>query len=65
MPVWRIGLAFRKRFGKALQIDIAGINDDIHTGDYLINAQSEDVVAGIRNTLSLADLERLDKTSYE
>ncbi|MBE6474882.1 MAG: pyruvate, phosphate dikinase [Actinomyces succiniciruminis] len=34
-------------------------------GDYLVNAQGEDVVAGIRNTLSLADLERLDKTSYD
>ena len=29
-------------------------------GDYLPNAQGEDVVAGIRNTLSLADLEQLD-----
>ncbi|MDO4244139.1 MAG: pyruvate, phosphate dikinase [Actinomyces sp.] len=34
-------------------------------GDYLVNAQGEDVVAGIRNTLSLADLEKLDPTSYE
>lgn len=34
-------------------------------GDYLPNAQGEDVVAGIRNTLSLADLEELDKTSYD
>ena len=34
-------------------------------GDYLVNAQGEDVVAGIRNTLSLADLERLDKVSYD
>ncbi|QQM67633.1 pyruvate, phosphate dikinase [Actinomyces weissii] len=34
-------------------------------GDYLVNAQGEDVVAGIRNTLSLADLEELDKTSYD
>ena len=34
-------------------------------GDYLVNAQGEDVVAGIRNTLSLADLERLDRTSYD
>jgi len=34
-------------------------------GDYLVNAQGEDVVAGIRNTLSLTDLERLDKTSYD
>jgi pyruvate,orthophosphate dikinase len=34
-------------------------------GDYLPNAQGEDVVAGIRNTLTLADLEKLDKTSYD
>ena len=34
-------------------------------GDYLENAQGEDVVAGIRNTLPLADLEQLDKTSYD
>lgn len=34
-------------------------------GDYLENAQGEDVVAGIRNTLSLADLEDLDKKSYD
>ncbi|NED99963.1 pyruvate, phosphate dikinase [Phytoactinopolyspora halotolerans] len=34
-------------------------------GDYLPNAQGEDVVAGIRNTLSLAELERIDKTSYD
>lgn len=34
-------------------------------GDYLINAQGEDVVAGIRNTLTLADLEEIDKTSYD
>src|SRR3954471_4204856 len=33
-------------------------------GDYLENAQGEDVVAGIRNTLPLADLERIDPTSY-
>ncbi|NLF05690.1 MAG: pyruvate, phosphate dikinase [Actinomycetales bacterium] len=33
-------------------------------GDYLTNAQGEDVVAGIRNTLSLADLEKLDPASY-
>ncbi|MFH5821910.1 pyruvate, phosphate dikinase [Georgenia sp. AZ-5] len=33
-------------------------------GDYLPNAQGEDVVAGIRNTLSLADLEKLDPKSY-
>jgi pyruvate,orthophosphate dikinase len=34
-------------------------------GDYLQNAQGEDVVAGIRNTLPLAELERLDKSSYD
>ena len=33
-------------------------------GDYLPNAQGEDVVAGIRNTLPLAKLEELDPTSY-
>jgi pyruvate, orthophosphate dikinase len=33
-------------------------------GDYLQNAQGEDVVAGIRNTLPLAKLEELDPTSY-
>lgn len=33
-------------------------------GDYLANAQGEDVVAGIRNTLSLDDLARLDPTSH-
>ncbi len=34
-------------------------------GDYLENAQGEDVVAGIRNTLPLQDLERLDKASFD
>jgi pyruvate,orthophosphate dikinase len=34
-------------------------------GDYLQNAQGEDVVAGIRNTVPLADLERIDKVSYD
>src|SRR5436305_1150398 len=33
-------------------------------GDYLSNAQGEDVVAGIRNTISLEELEGLDKSSY-
>jgi pyruvate,orthophosphate dikinase len=33
-------------------------------GDYLQNAQGEDVVAGIRNTLPLAELQRLDPVSY-
>jgi pyruvate,orthophosphate dikinase len=34
-------------------------------GDYLQNAQGEDVVAGIRNTVSLADMETIDKASYD
>ena len=34
-------------------------------GDYLQNAQGEDVVAGIRNTVPLAELEALDKKSYD
>src|SRR5580693_5616405 len=34
-------------------------------GDYLQNAQGEDVVAGIRNTVPLADLEKIDKSSYD
>ncbi|WP_145809003.1 pyruvate, phosphate dikinase [Kribbella amoyensis] len=34
-------------------------------GDYLQNAQGEDVVAGIRNTVPLADLETIDKKSYD
>jgi len=33
-------------------------------GDYLSNAQGEDVVAGIRNTLPLAALEEKDAASY-
>jgi pyruvate,orthophosphate dikinase len=33
-------------------------------GDYLQNAQGEDVVAGIRNTVPLQDLERIDGKSY-
>ncbi len=34
-------------------------------GDYLQNAQGEDVVAGIRNTVPLAELEQVDKGSYD
>ncbi|WP_267245032.1 pyruvate, phosphate dikinase [Streptomyces sp. PR69] len=34
-------------------------------GDYLQNAQGEDVVAGIRNTVPLAELENIDKKSYD
>lgn len=34
-------------------------------GDYLQNAQGEDVVAGIRNTLTLDDLRTIDSRSYD
>lgn len=34
-------------------------------GDYLQNAQGEDVVAGIRNTVPLADLSSIDRASYD
>jgi pyruvate,orthophosphate dikinase len=34
-------------------------------GDYLQNAQGEDVVAGIRNTVPLGDLENIDKACYD
>ncbi|MBO0809358.1 MAG: pyruvate, phosphate dikinase, partial [Actinobacteria bacterium] len=34
-------------------------------GDYLQNAQGEDVVAGIRNTVPLQDLEQIDAASYK
>ncbi|MFL6078067.1 MAG: pyruvate, phosphate dikinase, partial [Mycobacteriales bacterium] len=34
-------------------------------GDYLQNAQGEDVVAGIRNTVPLDDLASLDRASYD
>ena len=34
-------------------------------GDYLQNAQGEDVVAGVRSTVPLTDLEEIDKSSYD
>ncbi|HVE99184.1 MAG TPA: pyruvate, phosphate dikinase [Mycobacteriales bacterium] len=34
-------------------------------GDYLENAQGEDVVAGIRNTRALQELEEIDKPAYD
>jgi pyruvate,orthophosphate dikinase len=34
-------------------------------GDYLANAQGEDVVAGIRNTVSLDDMAQLDPKSHD
>jgi pyruvate, orthophosphate dikinase len=34
-------------------------------GDYLQNAQGEDVVAGIRSTVPLTDLAQIDKSAYD
>jgi pyruvate,orthophosphate dikinase len=34
-------------------------------GDYLANAQGEDVVAGIRNTVSLDELATMDRSSFD
>src|SRR4051794_39462575 len=42
-----------------------GSGDQGVYGDYLQNAQGEDVVAGIRNTVPLTDLEDIDKNSYD
>ncbi|MFY1637035.1 pyruvate, phosphate dikinase [Solwaraspora sp. WMMB335] len=50
--------------GVAFTRDPASGNQGIY-GDYLANAQGEDVVAGIRNTLPLQELERIDKRSYD
>src|SRR5437764_2479592 len=51
----RTGVAFTRDPGTGQQ----GIY-----GDYLQNAQGEDVVAGIRNTVPLQDLEKIDSASY-
>ncbi|MCM1946705.1 MULTISPECIES: pyruvate, phosphate dikinase [Streptomyces] len=50
--------------GVAFTRDPASGHEGVY-GDYLQNAQGEDVVAGIRNTVPLADLESIDKTSYD
>src|SRR4051812_43251966 len=50
--------------GVAFTRDPASGNQGVY-GDYLQNAQGEDVVAGIRNTVSLADMERVDRTSHD
>ncbi|HEY5834567.1 pyruvate, phosphate dikinase, partial [Streptomyces sp.] len=50
--------------GVAFTRDPAGGHQGVY-GDYLPNAQGEDVVAGIRNTVPLADLEQIDKASYD
>ncbi|WP_416069632.1 pyruvate, phosphate dikinase [Streptomyces sp. AK02-01A] len=50
--------------GVAFTRDPAGGQQGVY-GDYLQNAQGEDVVAGIRNTVPLAELETIDKASYD
>jgi pyruvate, orthophosphate dikinase len=50
--------------GVAFTRDPASGSQGIY-GDYLQNAQGEDVVAGIRNTVPLADLEQIDKAAYD
>src|SRR3954454_2619767 len=50
--------------GVAFTRDPASGNQGVY-GDYLQNAQGEDVVAGIRNTVSLADMSRIDKKSHD
>ncbi|TXS13866.1 pyruvate, phosphate dikinase [Streptomyces sp. adm13(2018)] len=50
--------------GVAFTRDPASGHEGVY-GDYLQNAQGEDVVAGIRNTVPLADLEGIDKASYD
>ena len=42
-----------------------GSGDQGVYGDYLQNAQGEDVVAGIRNTVHLDELENIDKPAYD
>ncbi|WP_110182556.1 pyruvate, phosphate dikinase [Nocardioides solisilvae] len=50
--------------GVAFTRDPASGNQGVY-GDYLQNAQGEDVVAGIRNTVSLADFAELDRRSHD
>jgi pyruvate,orthophosphate dikinase len=49
--------------GVAFTRDPATGNQGVY-GDYLANAQGEDVVAGIRNTVPLEELNRLDPGSF-
>jgi pyruvate, orthophosphate dikinase len=50
--------------GVAFTRDPASGNQGVY-GDYLQNAQGEDVVAGIRNTVSLADMAEIDRESHD
>ncbi|WP_372728987.1 pyruvate, phosphate dikinase [Nocardioides sp.] len=50
--------------GVAFTRDPASGNQGVY-GDYLTNAQGEDVVSGIRNTVSLADMGEIDRASHD
>ena len=50
--------------GVAFTRDPASGNQGVY-GDYLQNAQGEDVVAGIRNTVSLAEMADVDRRSHD
>ncbi|HEX7502014.1 MAG TPA: PEP/pyruvate-binding domain-containing protein, partial [Acidobacteriota bacterium] len=39
--------------------------ENVFYGDYLVNAQGEDVVAGIRTPIKLSEFEKADPTSYK
>ena len=39
--------------------------EDVFYGDYLVNAQGEDVVAGIRTPIKLSEFEKADPKSYQ
>jgi pyruvate,orthophosphate dikinase len=39
--------------------------ENVPTGDYLSNAQGEDVVAGIRNTLPVAEMEKIQPAAWK
>jgi pyruvate,orthophosphate dikinase len=39
--------------------------ENVFYGDYLVNAQGEDVVAGIRTPIKLSDFEKADPKSYQ
>ena len=43
----------------------AGTGEDVFTGEFLMNAQGEDVVAGIRTPLRIAELARVMPHAYE
>lgn len=43
----------------------AATGENVFYGEFLMNAQGEDVVAGIRTPLPISDLKKIDKKSYD